>query len=546
MIMPATTRDNDPRKSEMTLEGDSSTYCADGASPSSENDELFQLGERIADLAASINAAEGRMMTLLADFDRRGGWKDEFASCAEWLAWRTGIKIGPARERVRAARALENLPRTAEALRRGQLSYAKVRAITRVATPQDEERLLEFAWAASAARLEQRVRMWKQLSREGELTAEQVRHRNRALSVFVDGDGMYVVRGRLEPEAGAVLMRAIEAAADALYRRDERAGAEARQDEHADSQKYGEATAREGAKAWTAAAKPTQRRADAIGLVAERALAAGFGGDSEDETDESGTRAERYQVVIHTEAATLAEEGEPGRSDLDGVRVAAETSRRMACDAATVEMVHGKAEMTYGAPEMTHGRPERSHGKPEVTQGKDAVQERARPASDMATRGPAATGPVLSVGRRTRTVPPHIRRALEERDRGCRFPGCASRFTEAHHVRHWADGGETSLSNLLLLCRRHHRAVHEGRVRVCTDRVGLALFLTRNGRALADAPETAGRVTRSGDQATLARPRTTAPAACSTVLSNGAAQYRDSDVPWAIEAAAREAVEETL
>lgn len=157
--------------------------------------------------------------------------------------------------------------------------------------------------------------MWKQLSPEGELTAEQVRHRNRALSIFVDGDGMYVVRGRLEPEAGAVLMRALEAAADALYRREERAGEEVRQEK------------RIGAPLHEEVAPP------------------------------EGTRAR--------EAATLAEEGEPGRSDLDGVRVAAETSRRMACDAAVVEMV----------------------------------------------------------GRKTRTVPPHIRRALEERDRGCRFPG---------------------------------------------------------------------------------------------------------------------------
>ena len=442
-------------------------------------------------------------MALLADFDRRGGWKDDFGSCAEWLAWRTGIKIGPARERVRAARALEDLPRTAEALRRGRLSYAKVRAITRVATPESEEKLLEFAWTASAARLEQRVRMWKQLSREGELTAEQVRHRNRALSVFVDGDGMYVVRGRLEPEVGAVLRRVLEAAADALYRREERVGQEVRQDGHAESRMGTEASAREGARAWDAAPTPKQRRADAAGLVAERALAAGFGEDSEEGTDESGTRAERYQVVIHTEAATLAEEGELGRSDLDGVRVAAETSRRMACDAAVVEMVHGKA--------------------PSV--------------NDMATRGPSSGGPVLSVGRKTRTVPPHIRRALEERDRGCRFPGCASRFTEAHHVRHWADGGETRLSNLLLLCRRHHRAVHEGRVRVCTDRAGLALFFTRKGKAMADAPEATGMI-GSGARANL-------PAAASSPFSNGAARYRDPDAPWAIEAAAREAVEET-
>ena len=532
MIMPATTRENDPWKNSKTVEGGGSASCVDEASQSDDNDELVQLGERIADLAARINAAEGRMMALLADFDRRGGWR-EFSSCAEWLAWRTGIKIGPARERVRAARALVNLPRTSEALRSGQLSYAKVRALTRVATPESEETLLEFAQAASAARLEQRVRMWKQLSREGELTAEQVRHRNRAFSVFVDGDGMYVVRGRLEPEAGAVLMRAVEAAADALYRREENGGEDAKMREQP--------------------SRPTQRWADAVGLVAERALSAGFGEDSDEGTDESGTRAERYQVVIHTEAATLAEEGEPGRSDLDGVRVSAETSRRMACDAATVEMVHAKPGIVHREPEIVHGKAESPQNKAEEVRGKPAsVRDRARTATDRESRRPVASGPVLSVGRRTRTIPPHIRRALEERDRGCRFPGCASRFTEAHHVRHWADGGETSLSNLLLLCRRHHRAVHEGRVRVCTDRAGLALFFTRKGRELPDAPEAAG-VTRSGTQATrLAGQVTrfgtqaTLPAVASSPSSNGAARYRDSDVPWAIEAAAREAVEKTL
>ena len=148
--------------------------------------------------------------------------------------------------------------------------------------------------------------------------------------------------------------------------------------------------------------------------------------------------------MVHCDAATLAAEGEPGRSDLDGVRVSAETSRRMACDAAVVAMVH------------------------------------------------ANDGSVLSVGRRTRTIPPHIRRALEERDRGCRFPGCASRFTEAHHVKHWADGGETSLRNTVLLCRRHHRTVHEGRVKVGRSPDGTVLFFTRGGRVLADAPPASG------------------------------------------------------
>ncbi len=178
----------------------------------------------MAELAARINSAEFRMMTLIADFDRRRGWKDGFSSCAEWLAWRIGIKIGPARERVWTARALVNLPQTADALREGRISYAKVRAITRVATPGSEAELLEFARAGSAAKLEQTVRMWRKLSREGEPTVEEARHRSRTFSVFVDGDGMYVVRGRLEPEAGAVLMRAVEAASDALFRREGGAG----------------------------------------------------------------------------------------------------------------------------------------------------------------------------------------------------------------------------------------------------------------------------------------------------------------------------------
>ena len=498
-----------------------------------DDDDLRRLGERIAELAARINSAEARMMTLIAEFDRRGGWKDGgYSSCAEWLAWRTGTKIGTARERVRTARALERLPQTADALKHGTISYAKVRALTRVATPEREAELLEFARAGSAAKLERTVRMWKKLSRDAELTAEQARRRSRTFSVFVDGDGMYVVKGRLEPEVGAMLMRAVEAASDALFR--------------------SEGVARDGARsekgvsrdAGDARPEPKQRRADAVGLLAERALAAGFGGgerrESEGDVDEvggdldeldgaqtaesnaalrgapaatpgakaenaanmsarvgSGTRAERYQVMVHCDAATLAAEGEPGRSDLDGIRVSAETSRRMACDAAVVAMVHAK------------------------------------------------DGSMLNVGRRTRTIPPHIRRALDERDRGCRFPGCGCRFTEAHHVKHWADGGETSLRNTLLLCRRHHRAVHEGRVKVSVNGDATVLFFTPKGSMLVDAPSRPAPWAAHLPPVPSVHPG--APAQGNGImLSNGAALYPDSRIPWGIEAAAREAMEDSL
>jgi len=182
------------------------------------SDDLFELGERIAELAAGINIATYEMLTLVADFERREGWADNFASCAEWLAWRTGRTLAAARENVRVAHALAELPLTATAMKSGQLSYTKVRTMTRVATPETEATLLEYAQSTSAARLEWLVRGWKTLSRDGELAAEEVRHRSRTFSVAVDADGMYVVRGRLEPEVGAVLMRAIEAAGDALYR----------------------------------------------------------------------------------------------------------------------------------------------------------------------------------------------------------------------------------------------------------------------------------------------------------------------------------------
>ncbi|MYH53383.1 MAG: HNH endonuclease, partial [Gemmatimonadetes bacterium] len=132
-----------------------------------------------------------------------------------------------------------------------------------------------------------------------------------------------------------------------------------------------------------------------------------------------------------------------------------------------------------------------------------------------------------------RTIPPHIRRALEERDRGCLYPGCASRFTEAHHVKHWADGGETSLANTILLCRRHHRLVHEGGTRMAIDRDGKAAFFTREGAVLGGSPPLP-EVVEAELPASPATPR--------GGLSNGAPRFVDSAVPLALELAALEAV----
>jgi hypothetical protein len=186
---------------------------------SDPEDELFLLGEQCAEAYMQADALHYRAMRLLAEFHHRDGWQDTgFGSTAEWLAWRIGIKAGAARERLRTALALQDLPRTSEAMEQGEVSFAKVRALTRVATAENEGVLLELARAGSAANLERVVRGWKQLDRRSEVTAEQMRYRSRRFSAWVDEDGMVVVRGRLDPEAGAVLMRAVEAASDALYR----------------------------------------------------------------------------------------------------------------------------------------------------------------------------------------------------------------------------------------------------------------------------------------------------------------------------------------
>ena len=175
-----------------------------------------------------------------------------------------------------------------------------------------------------------------------------------------------------------------------------------------------------------------QQQADALALLAETALHHGV---------EPGAPAERYQVVVHVDAAALADPDQPGQSALeDGTHVSAETSRRLACDASRVVMRHDP------------------------------------------------DGHVVEVGARTRTIPPALRRALHHRDRGCRFPGCGLSVGQGHHICHWANGGPTTLSNLALLCRRHHRAVHEEGYTVEREPGGELRFHRPAGRLLPEVP----------------------------------------------------------
>src|SRR5437016_8609534 len=181
--------------------------------------ELERLGDAIAELSAHLDAATARLLDLIREFDARGGWGNGFSSCAAWLTWRIGLDRGAARERVGVARALGTLPLLAQALARGELSYSKVRALTRIATPETEERLLRVGTAGTAEHVERIVRGWRRVDRQAEARETARRHASRALHVYQDGDGLVVVRGRLDQEVGAVLLQALAAARETLHQR---------------------------------------------------------------------------------------------------------------------------------------------------------------------------------------------------------------------------------------------------------------------------------------------------------------------------------------
>ena len=384
-----------------------------------------QLEDDICQLAAHIDAAMFRWLELLREFDECAGWAgDGIKSCAHWLNWKCGLNLGAARERVRVARALKDLPQTCEAFRQGRVSYSKVRAITRVATPRNEDMLLYIAFNGTAWHVERAVSVWRREKRLQALQQENERHAMRELSWYYDDEGFLVMQGRFSPEQGAVIRQAVEAAAEQLFQE--------RKNVSAQTSEYGQSPAPELPPHPIAT-----RRADALARLAEGWLSG------------SGcANGDRFVVNVHTDLDTLKADGPGAEAEIeDNGDISAETCRRLACDAGVVHWLDRQAD-------------------------------------------PLAGAEPLSVGRKTRTVPPAIRRALQRRDRGCRFPGCTcTRFVDAHHIHHWADGGATDFHNLVLLCRHHHRLVHEGGFGLNRAQSGEFHFTDPAGKRLPAVPQ---------------------------------------------------------
>jgi hypothetical protein len=347
-----------------------------------------ELEDQITELTGHLNAASYRWLTLIAEFDQRGGWHGaKLSSCAHWLNYKCGLNLGAAREKVRVAHALTGLPRISASMARGELSYSKVRALTRIADEITEEPLLNIALHGTAHHVETLVRHMRRAT-QNEANAEETRqYEMRSFRYWYDHDGSLVFQGRLPAIAGAAFVTAMDAAMEVVP------DAESFDDpERGDPRRL----------SWPC------RRADALALMAESYLQ---NGPAEQST------ADRYQVVVHVDAETLRNHAD-GRCELEnGPSLPIATARRIACDASLLRITED------------------------------------------------AAGEPLSVGRKTRSIPFALRRALKVRDKGCQFPGCTySRYVDAHHIEHWANGGETKMSNLITLCRAHHRMVHTNEI----------------------------------------------------------------------------------
>ncbi len=428
---------------------------------------LEALEHQITELSAHIHAANYRLLCLIVEFDRREGWFQwGVLSCAHWLNWKCGIGLVAARDKVRVARSLESLPKISEAFRTGQVSYSKVRAMTRVATVENEDYLLQIARHGTASHVERLVCNYRKVQRIAERQRANSLHEERCVTFRHDQDGALLIEARLPPETGAIVLQALAAAGEAMYarRRDWEAASQATQENSAES------SLREGLYLppgpaegitedpdtpwWTRGVHEKQGysalRADALVLMAESLLANGAG---------SRSAGERNSIVVHVDAEVLANPDAAGRSELEnGPQLAGESTRRLACDAGIVRIVEDGAGMP------------------------------------------------LDIGRKTRSIPPAIHRALKARDRGCRFPGCTARqFVEGHHVKHWARGGETSLENLVQLCYFHHRLVHEGGYGVRARGNQQFEFMRPDGRVIEDVPKNSAESFRDTDIETLNR-----------------------------------------
>ncbi|WP_394216142.1 DUF222 domain-containing protein [Brachybacterium vulturis] len=438
-----------------------------------------ELGARIQQQAAMIAEATCELLLMVGEFDARGGlgWFGGLKSTAHWLSWSCSMSPGTAREHVRVARALPEMPLTVAEFRAGRLSYSKVREITRVVDRAEEALLVDLARSMTASQLARTISTFRAVdgSRLGQDAVRQARWQVR-------DDGMVEIRALLPAELGAEVITALELSlhrdgteppqidpdADRPAIGDVANSGAARTIPHAD-QLSAEDASRRAAEITTA---PTleQRRADALLDVARSFL------DAEPD-DRSGE--DRHLVVVQVSAEALAQ------------TVPAGTPPAEPPPAAGLAVEPVPLDVPAGTPEVC--------GALGAGPLETRTAERLACTGEVAISITDAGGEILYLGRSRRLASRAQRRALRLRDTTCSFPGChQSQHLDAHHVVPWSEGGPTDIDGLALLCRRHHVMVHEGGLRLICEPRSAAL---PGGRfAVVDA---AGRPVQARWPATL-------------------------------------------
>jgi hypothetical protein len=364
---------------------------------------LDQLETDLISLSSHINAMEYEFLVLLREFDLRQGWKPYlFNNCSEWLNMKCGMAPGTAREKLRVANALFDLPQISTAFQKGDLSYSKARALSRIATPTTEEHLLDFALKTTAASVDRHCMELRNVQRHTSTQDANHLHDNRYLSCSPHNDGSVTLSVELPKETAALVMKALEMAVPHLEVKDVYEGEEA--------------------SASRGASDLLRQQADALVELAKSYLAGG--------KDNKSCTADHYQVTVHVdENALRGASSVESKSDLP-----IETVRRLCCDSSLVAATDDE------------------------------------------------NGNTKDTSRKHRVVHPSLRRKLMSRDKGCRFPGCThEKWLDAHHVVHWADGGETTAENLVMLCSQHHRLLHEGGFEIKPGAGGQWYFRNANG-----------------------------------------------------------------
>ena len=494
---------------------------------------IDELESEIVTLHAHLCAEEYQFLVKLREFDLRQGWRSyHFNHCAEWLNMKCGISLSTGREKLRVAKALFFLPQISGAYQNGELSYSKVRAMTRVASDTTEQELLGYARKATASQVDQHCAGLRNVQRKFSTPSANRAHDQRKFRVTPTLDGSFLLNGELPEESARLVLKALELCMARALREQDPSEEDLEELENPSAEGMPVWDSEDPAAQRAAAVKRDQQNADALVDLSREYLAGGTGRKT--------STADHYQVLVHVDEAALR--GQPNTDSKSDLPI--ETVRRLCCDGSVIAVTESKASsaVKVRVPAEAQARANASRDAFEVSPGTPADDVAAcsstdpqnstltdsayDPSRDASAVSPATSAddaptgstvdsqdssltdfldnpsrdalaipsaiapngaagrsrPSLNLSRKHRLVQPALRRALEARDRGCRFPGCShERWLDAHHVVHWADGGETSLENTLLLCSSHHRLLHEGGFAIRADANGEWQFQNAKG-----------------------------------------------------------------